>query len=96
MKRNSDTVSGCSVITPAKQLNALSGSNSAPANRLRVAAVVVCNLAHPSDVFRSPGEELTMSARARSAFDAALSGAALGFAAIAVGLLALGWWMLPL
>ena len=35
------------------------------------------------------------STRARSAFDAALSGAALGLAAIAVGMLALWWWMLP-
>ena len=37
-----------------------------------------------------------MSTRAQSAFDAALSGAALGLAAIAVGMLALWWWMLPL
>jgi hypothetical protein len=37
-----------------------------------------------------------MSARARSAFDAALSGAALGLAAITVGLLALWWWWMLL
>jgi len=37
-----------------------------------------------------------MSTRARSAFDAALGGAALGLAVIAAGMLALWWWMLML
>jgi hypothetical protein len=36
-----------------------------------------------------------MSMRARTAFDVALDGAALGIAAVAVGMLALWWWMLP-
>ena len=35
---------------------------------------------------------ITMSTRARSAFNAALEGAALG---LAVGMLALLWWTLP-
>jgi len=39
-------------------------------------------------------EEVTMSMRVRSAFDAMLDGAVLGLAAVAAGLLAL-WWMFP-
>jgi len=55
------------------------------------AAVASCNLA-PSAFVRLPGEEVTMSTRARSAFNAALDGAALGLAAFAAGMLVL-WWM---
>jgi len=36
-----------------------------------------------------------MYTRVRSAFNAALDGAALGLAAIAVGMLAWWWWMSP-
>jgi hypothetical protein len=36
-----------------------------------------------------------MSTRARSAFNAALDGAALGLAAIAIGMLAWWWWVSP-
>ena len=35
-----------------------------------------------------------MSKRARSAFNAALDGATLGFVVVAAGMLALWWWML--
>jgi len=35
-----------------------------------------------------------MSTRARSAFNAALDGVALGLAAVVVGILALWWWTL--
>jgi len=49
----------------------------------------------PSDVCSVAREEETMSTCARSAFNAALDGAALGLAAIAVGMLILWWWVLP-
>ena len=39
-------------------------------------------------------EEVAMSKRARSAFNAALDGATLGFVVVAAGMLALWWWML--
>jgi hypothetical protein len=62
--------------------------------RMRAAAVASCNLAPLRTFVWSLGVEETMSTRARSSFNAALDGAALGLAAVAAGMLALWWWML--
>src|SRR5262245_50055113 len=92
-KRNSDTALGCSCIAPDRQQMRERFTFWTCEERARL--LWSATLLAPRTFFARQGG-VTMPTRARSGFNTAVDGVALGLAAIAVGMLAWWWWLSPL